>query len=349
MTGKCFGSRGWVAGVCLAVTGLLPLGSSATETQYLPPKVKAAFKQVSAESAKSTVQIYCDNYKTVLGTVVAKDGYIVTKASELKGKIEAQLPGAKRLEATHVGSDPALDLAVLKIDAADLPAIAWSDSDAPPVGSWLISPGMQGELAGVGVLSVSPRKIASPSAALGVRLADTDNLAKIEDIVPEGAAEKAGLLAGDVILKVDGKAIGARQELINTIKSHQPGDKVEILIKRDGEEKTIKATLGSWTQLTAGDRAEFQNTLGGQLSERRAGFTSAIQHDSMLRPSECGGPIVDLEGKAVGLNIARAGRVESYALPAALVRDAVKKLLETHLTSTPAAPATATEPTATPQ
>ena len=42
-------------------------------------------------------------------------------------------------------------------------------------------------------------------------------------------------------------------------------------------------------------------------------------------------------GKAVGLNIARAGRVESYALPAALVRESVAKLLETHLTSTPAA------------
>lgn len=339
MTGIRTWKAGWLAGVLALIAGIAP----ATETQYLPPKVKAAFKQVAAESAKSTVQIYCDNHRSVLGAVVDKQGYIVTKASELKGKIEAQMPGAKRLEAKLVGSDPTLDLAVLKIDATDLPVIAWSESDAPPVGSWLISPGMQGEFAGVGVLSVNPRKIPSPSAALGVRLADTDSPAKIEDIVPEGAAEKAGLLAGDVILKVDGKTIGGREELINTIKSHQPGDKVEILIKRDGAEQTIKATLGSWSQLTAGDRAEFQNTLGGQLSERRAGFASAIQHDSMLRPSECGGPIVDLDGKVVGLNIARAGRVESYALPASLVRDAVKKLLETHLTSTPA-PEPATTP-----
>jgi serine protease Do len=338
MTGKRRWWIGWLAGVLAMVAGVAP----ATETQFLPPKVKAAFKQVAADSAKSTAQIYCDNYKTVLGTVVDKQGYIVTKASELKGKIEAQLPGGKRYEATLVGSDPALDLAVLKIDLADLPVIAWSEADAPPVGSWLISPGMQGELAGIGVLSVSPRKIPSPSAALGVRLADTDNLAKIEDIVPEGAAEKAGLLAGDIILKIDGKTISGRQELIDTIKSHQPGDKVEILIKRDAGEQTIKATLGSWSQLTAGDRAEFQNTLGGQLSERRAGFPLAIQHDSMLRPSECGGPIVDLDGKVVGLNIARAGRVESYALPASLVRDAVKKLLQTHLTSTPAPEATTT-------
>jgi serine protease Do len=34
----------------------------------------------------------------------------------------------------------------------------------------------------------------------------------------------------------------------------------------------------------------------------------------------CGGPLVNLDGKAIGLNIARAGRVTTYALPARLVK-----------------------------
>ena len=42
------------------------------------------------------------------------------------------------------------------------------------------------------------------------------------------------------------------------------------------------------------------------------------------------------DGKVVGLNIARAGRVESYALPSSLVRETVDKLLKTELTSTSA-------------
>jgi serine protease Do len=344
MTGKCTWTAGWLLGVLAVGVGFAP----ATETQYLSPKIKAAFRQAAAEPAKSTVQVYCDGYKAVLGVVVDEQGFIVTKASELKGKIEAQLPGAKKLEATLVGSDPGLDLAILKVAATGLPAIAWSESDAPPVGSWLISPGVQSDPVGVGVLSVSPRKISAPSAALGVRLSDDDNVAKIEDVMPDGAAVKAGLLAGDVVVKIDGKTIAGRQNLVETIKSHQPGDKVEIVIRRDGTEQTVSATLGSWSQLTHGDRAEFQNSLGGQLSDRRAGFPSAIQHDSMLRPADCGGPIVDLDGKVVGLNIARAGRVESYALPAALVRETVKKLLQTHLTSAPAAEP-APESTATPQ
>ena len=36
----------------------------------------------------------------------------------------------------------------------------------------------------------------------------------------------------------------------------------------------------------------------------------------MLQPWLCGGPLVNLDGEAIGLNIARAGRVTTYALPA---------------------------------
>jgi hypothetical protein len=44
----------------------------------------------------------------------------------------------------------------------------------------------------------------------------------------------------------------------------------------------------------------------------------------VLRPADCGGPLLDLDGKMVGINIARAGRVNSYAIPTA----AIKPLLE---------------------
>ena len=56
---------------------------------------------------------------------------------------------------------------------------------------------------------------------------------------------------------------------------------------------------------------------------RRAGFPSYLQHDTILKPQDCGGPIVDLDGKVIGINIARAGRTETYTIPA----DAVRPLL----------------------
>jgi len=66
--------------------------------------------------------------------------------------------------------------------------------------------------------------------------------------------------------------------------------------------------------------------LGGQLSTRRAGFPIVLQHDTVLAPDQCGGPIVDLDGNVVGINIARAGRVNSYAVPAEVVQKLIAKM-----------------------
>jgi serine protease Do len=59
--------------------------------------------------------------------------------------------------------------------------------------------------------------------------------------------------------------------------------------------------------------------MGSELSQRRAGFPVVLQHDGVIRPTDCGGPLVDLDGRVVGINIARAGRVESYAVPSEAV------------------------------
>jgi len=62
------------------------------------------------------------------------------------------------------------------------------------------------------------------------------------------------------------------------------------------------------------------------VSQRAEDFELAMQHDAALQPSQCGGPLLNLDGKAVGLNIARAGRIASYALPASLVRRIISEL-----------------------
>ena len=52
----------------------------------------------------------------------------------------------------------------------------------------------------------------------------------------------------------------------------------------------------------------------------------SLQHDSVLKPNECGGPLVNLEGQVLGINIARAGRTESYAIPSEAIRPLLEKL-----------------------
>src|SRR5258705_3256022 len=128
----------------LVLAALLPLCASAQDRgRDLPRWLLAAFREVISEPAKSTVQIYCDGYRASLGAIVRSDGQIVTKASELKGKIECQLATeARKREAKIIARDAATDLAILKIDASDLPVTPWNMGEPPAVGSWLATPGL---------------------------------------------------------------------------------------------------------------------------------------------------------------------------------------------------------------
>jgi serine protease Do len=59
----------------------------------------------------------------------------------------------------------------------------------------------------------------------------------------------------------------------------------------------------------------------------RVGFSRVLPHDTVLRPNQCGGPVVGLNGAVIGINIARSGRVETLALPAAVVQRVLAELL----------------------
>ena len=63
------------------------------------------------------------------------------------------------------------------------------------------------------------------------------------DISPDSPAEKAGIKRGDVILKVDGIETPDIKTLQQTIRSHRPGDVVDVEIWRDGKVITLKVTL----------------------------------------------------------------------------------------------------------
>ncbi len=334
-------SRTWIASLLLAIAFSF---AWRTHTAFaapdrLNPKILAAFRDVVKESARSTVQVFSDGKKSGLGAIVTADGHIITKASELRGKLQCQVFDGQKYDATLVAKEHGLDLAMLKIEAKNLPVVPWADGDAPPVGSFVVTTSLDTDPLSIGVLSVAPRKIPAPAGALGVMLANSDNIARIDEIVPGSSADKAGLQKLDVILKVNGKPISGRQNLIDTVRGYQPNEKIELLVKRGSEDLELVATLGSLSALQNGpnpDRAEFQNNLGGSLSDRKAGFPSVIQHDTTLKPTECGGPLVGLDGRVIGINIARAGRVETYAIPTPVVRTALESLLSNMAPAKPA-------------
>ena len=69
--------------------------------------------------------------------------------------------------------------------------------------------------------------------------------AYINSLVSGGAADKAGLKEGDVVVKVDGDEIISSSDLVLAVRAHNPGDQVQVTYLRDGKEETTTVTLGS--------------------------------------------------------------------------------------------------------
>lgn len=339
------------------------------------PHLRAVFRPVVGEVREATVEVRSKQRRVAYGGIVGPDGWVVTKASLVQGPVTCRLRDGREFAAVLVGVDAETDLAMLKIDAKNLPTLQLTGqltghpsgrlarettqtvaikSESPAAveapsaeyestgelqaGDWLATVGVNRDPIAVGVVSVLPRKIEKSPGVLGVQI-DINYVApqgatpgvRIEKVLAGGAGIAAGLEDGDFIAAVNGVPTADPQGLKGAIASRNPGDRVELNVLRGENKLTLIATLHEWAPNPAERRAHYQNHLGGDLSERRFGFPSALQHDTVLSPSECGGPVVDLDGRVVAFNIARAGRTESYALPTEVVRSRLLDLMSGRL------------------
>ncbi|MCL1038599.1 DegQ family serine endoprotease [Shewanella submarina] len=97
-----------------------------------------------------------------------------------------------------------------------------------------------------GVLGISGQDLDSKLAkAFGL---ETQHGAFVNEVVPDSAADDGGLKAGDIITSVNGKKIKSFQELRAKIATLGAGAKVKLGLVRDGDEKTVKVTLGAQNQ-----------------------------------------------------------------------------------------------------
>jgi len=295
------------------------------------------FGDVVAKATDATVRVRCSNKDTILGTIVDKKGYILTKGSELKGPISIRLRDGSEYDAVYVGYHEPSDLALLKIDATDIATIAaFAPGKDATVGNWVAAVGFESEPVGVGIISAGVRKLYREESFvengnkgfLGI-IAGLPSEGKeqvlIGEVDPKGSAYRAKLAKGDIILEIAGTKVKKFEEMKKLLDDYKPGDTIKMTVLRGEEEKEFNVKLGSRADI---DRGAFQNAMGSLLSGRRTGFPSVIMHDMVIKPSDCGGPLVDLDGKVLGINIARAGRVETWALPAEVVTPILKELID---------------------
>jgi S1-C subfamily serine protease len=264
------------------------------------------------------------------GTIIRSDGYILTNSHVVQGaeRIAITLHDGRVLEGKLVGACPSFDIAIVKVNAKDLPAVEIGDSEKLKVGQRVFAIGNPFGLAGgptvtSGVVSAKGRTIHTEQVNLedliqtdaainpgnsggplideegkvvginsaiipfaqGIGFAISVNLAvrcsldiikhgkvlipwlgingvtinetvaqrysipSVEGVlvvgVVEGSqADYAGIYAGDVIVKFNGKTVKAIEELRKNILSKRVGELVEISLIRNGKEIDVQTTLG---------------------------------------------------------------------------------------------------------
>ena len=262
------------------------------------------------------------------GFIISADGYVVTNAHVVDGADEVRVTLADKREfaAKVIGADRRTDVALIKIDAKDLPRVVIGDPDKLKVGEWVVAIGkpfglentmtagivsakgrdlpqenlipfiqtdaavnpgnsggplfnLKGEVIGInsqiysqtgtymGISFAIPIDFAMSVAnqikdkgkvtrgKIGVQIqdvnketADAFGLAKasgalVNSVEKGGPADKGGVEAGDIIVKVDGRDVRSQSELPRIIAAVKPGTRITLTVWRKGANKDLAVTV----------------------------------------------------------------------------------------------------------
>lgn len=149
------------------------------------------------------------------GVIIRSDGYIVTNNHVVANatKIEVTLNNNKTYPATVIGTDPATDVALIKIDAQNLPAIEFADSDKLRLGEWVLAIGSP---LGEELRSTITAGIVS---AKGRSMPNYKGEFKIESFIQTDAAVNPGN-SGGALVNVEGKLVGINTAIVSTTGSY---------------------------------------------------------------------------------------------------------------------------------
>ncbi len=232
-------------------------------------------------------------------------------------------------DARIVATDFASDLALLRVDL-ELQPVDWHVS-AEPIGTFVVAPDPHGQPMLSGIVSVATRKIANRKMAEEIVAPGRTTFPASLDILPyfdrpgvvvnhvrNDSAEK-GLKNGDVILKMDEVEMTNPEEMNNYVSTVAESQEVAITVRRNDEVQIYKVHFSPLPYF------ECPGAISPYANMRCDDFPEVFEHDMPLALNECGGPVVALDGKALGINIARVGDHGSMAIPASAIIAQVEK------------------------
>ena len=283
--------------------------------------------------------------ESVLGTLVSTNGMIVSKYSVAKKMRQCVFHDGQKWPFRIVSFDEKKDLCLIRVNRRGLTPIKFrSDlgqqninvrqqgfetlSLIPPTaGSLALSVGYENKIAALGMVTMGLHdfKIKQPKCSdcvdMGITVSPYPSLSRVNGVVyphrkgikvlrvyPRSVGERFGLLVGDLINTFNGARIYDRQVLDGETKKIRGGDLITMKIFRQGKLRELTYKVPA-VKTTLYDRWG-----GGPYSDRRFGFGPVIVHDSVLAPQDCGGPLIDVEGNVIGVNISRSMRVASFAI-----------------------------------
>src|SRR5687767_8019402 len=148
------------------------------------------------------------------GVVVSPDGYVLTNnhvVGNARAEVTVLLPDKSEMRATIVGVDEDTDIAVLKVDAKNLPTLPWGDSSKLKVAEWVLAVG-------------NPFGVLSQTVTLGIVSATgrslEGRLATYEDFIQTDAAINRGN-SGGALINARGELVGINTAIFSETGGYQ--------------------------------------------------------------------------------------------------------------------------------
>lgn len=293
----------------------------------MPHPLRKRFVAPSKAVAQSVVELLVDSKPVSIGTIVDADGWILTKASVLDGKVSCRLPDQSVVVAEKRAESQEHDLALLKIDVGGLSAAEFSDKEPSSIAQVLCAVG-PGQILKPGIVSIETRAIppeprwkgdATEDTHGGVMISRSTNLSTIG----------TKLQLDDIIVSINGHStpnVATLTQVLETdLAGYCTGDLVSVSIRRKGSPMNV---------LTPLPRAVVVNywMMDEHDTPRRSGFAAVFDTDIELLQREVGCPVIDVEGRIRGIAIASRGRNETQrspttVLPSRIVSRVTKQLM----------------------